>query len=61
MPPAHAIRYVADDMSRSMERILTDTVLRNTLVARALARVKRCSWREAAEARRAVGTSFGAA
>jgi hypothetical protein len=41
--------YDAADMSRSMERILTGTALRETLVARGLARVKRYSWREAAE------------
>ncbi|MGB8899284.1 MAG: glycosyltransferase family 1 protein [Methylocella sp.] len=48
------------DMSRSMERILTDTALRDTLVARAIERVKRYSWREAAEATLAVCASLGA-
>jgi glycosyltransferase involved in cell wall biosynthesis len=52
--------YDADDMSRSMERILTDTALRATLVARGLERVKRYSWREAAEATVAVCASLGA-
>lgn len=43
-----------------MERILTDTALRDTLVARALERVERYSWREAAEATLAVCASLGA-
>lgn len=50
----------ACDMSQSMERILTDTVLRDTLVAKALLRVKRYSWREAAEATLAVCASLAA-
>src|SRR6266851_3504432 len=50
----------ADDMSRSIERILTDTALRDTLVARALKHVKRYSWRQAAEATLAVCASLGA-
>ena len=52
--------YDTDDMSRSMERILTDTSLRDTLVARGFERVKRYSWREAAEATLAVCASLGA-
>ncbi|MGH6850674.1 MAG: glycosyltransferase family 4 protein [Methylocella sp.] len=47
------------DMSQSMERILTDTALRDTLIVRALERVKRYSWREAAEATVAACASFG--
>jgi len=50
----------ADDMSRSMERILTDTALRETLVAKGFERVKRYSWRDAAEATLAVCASLGA-
>ena len=50
----------AGDMSRSMERVLTGTALRDTLVARGLARVKRYSWREAAQATLAVCASLGA-
>ena len=50
----------ADDMSRSMERILTDTVFRDTLVDKAVERVKQYSWREAAEATLAVCASVGA-
>ena len=46
--------YDPGDMSRSMERILTDRNLRETLIARGLERVKRYSWREAAEATLAV-------
>jgi glycosyltransferase involved in cell wall biosynthesis len=46
--------YDADDMSRSMERMLTDTSLRDRLVARGFERVKRYSWRNAAEATLAV-------
>jgi glycosyltransferase involved in cell wall biosynthesis len=38
-----------DDMSRSMERILTDPALRNRLIARGFEQVRRYSWREAAE------------
>jgi len=49
----------ADDMSRSMERMLTDTALRDTLVARGLERVKLYSWRDAAEATLAVCASLG--
>jgi glycosyltransferase involved in cell wall biosynthesis len=41
--------YNSDDMSRSMQRILTDTAFRDTLVARAFERVKLYSWRRAAE------------
>ncbi len=44
----------AGDMSRSMERILTDTVFRDQLVARGHERVKLYSWRKAAEATLAV-------
>jgi hypothetical protein len=44
-----------------MERILTDTGMRDTLVAKARERVKRYSWREAAEATLAVYASLGAA
>jgi glycosyltransferase involved in cell wall biosynthesis len=43
-----------DDMSRSMERVLTDRALRDKLVARGFERVKRYSWRAAAEATLAV-------
>jgi glycosyltransferase involved in cell wall biosynthesis len=50
----------ADDMSRSMERILTSTALRATLVARGFERVKRYSWRKAAEATLAVCARLGA-
>jgi glycosyltransferase involved in cell wall biosynthesis len=46
--------YDAGDMSRSMERILTDRVFRDTLVARGHERVKLYSWRKAAEATLAV-------
>jgi glycosyltransferase involved in cell wall biosynthesis len=46
--------YDAGDMSRSMERILTDRVLRDALVARGHERVKLYSWRKAAEATLAV-------
>lgn len=53
--------YDPDDMSRSIERILTDKALRDRLVARGLERVKRYSWREAAEATLAVCASLGAA
>ena len=52
--------YDVDDMSRSMERVLTDNILRDTLLARANERVKRYSWREAAEATLAVCASLGA-
>ena len=41
--------YDVDDMSRSMERILTDRTLRETLMTRGLERVKLYSWRRAAE------------
>jgi glycosyltransferase involved in cell wall biosynthesis len=51
----------ADDMTRSMERILTDTVLRDTLIARGLERVKLYSWRAAAEATFEVCAGLGAA
>lgn len=44
----------AADMSRSMEQILTDKVLRDTLVARGFERVKQYSWRQAGEATLAV-------
>jgi hypothetical protein len=47
----------AGDMSRSMERILTDRVLRDTLVARGRERVKLYSWRKAAQATLAVRAS----
>jgi alpha-1,3-rhamnosyl/mannosyltransferase len=50
----------AEDMSGSMERILTHAALRETLVARGLERVKRYSWSEAAEATLAVCTALGA-
>jgi glycosyltransferase involved in cell wall biosynthesis len=46
--------YDVDDMSRSMERILTDRALRETLVARGSERVKLYSWRAAAEGTLAV-------
>ena len=49
-----------DDMSRSMERILTDKALRDTLIARGLEQVKHFSWREAAEATLAVCASLDA-
>lgn len=49
-----------DDMSRSMERILTDEALRETLIARGVEQVKRYSYREAAEATLAVCASLGA-
>jgi glycosyltransferase involved in cell wall biosynthesis len=52
--------YDVDDISRSMERILTDTNLRDTLVARGFERVKRYSWREAAKATLAVCASLRA-
>ena len=51
--------YDADDMSRSMERILADPDLRGKLVARGLERVKQYSWRKAAEATLAVCASLG--
>ena len=51
--------YDADDMSRSMERVLTDPVLSRRLVANGLERVKRYSWRKAAEATLAVCESLG--
>jgi glycosyltransferase involved in cell wall biosynthesis len=41
--------YDVDDMSRSIERILTDRALRDTLVKRGFEQVKRYSWRKAAE------------
>ena len=53
--------YDADDMSRSMERILTDRAMRDALVLRGLDRVKRYSWREAAEETLAVCASLGSA
>jgi glycosyltransferase involved in cell wall biosynthesis len=43
-----------EDMSRSMERILTDSARREILVSRARERVKLYSWRVAAEATLAV-------
>jgi glycosyltransferase involved in cell wall biosynthesis len=46
--------YDVDDMSRSMERILTDTSLRDRLVERGHRRVKLYSWRDAAQATLAV-------
>ncbi len=46
--------YDVDDMSRSMERILTDRSLRDRLVERGLQRVKLYSWRDAARATLAV-------
>jgi glycosyltransferase involved in cell wall biosynthesis len=51
--------YDPDDMSQSMERILTNTALRDALVARGFERVKRYSWHDAAEATIAVCASFG--
>jgi glycosyltransferase involved in cell wall biosynthesis len=48
-----------DDMSRSIERMLSDSALRDTLVARGLERVKRYSWSKAAEATLAVCASLG--
>jgi len=42
--------YDPQDMSRSMERILTDDAYRTTLIARGLERVKLYSWRKGAEA-----------
>jgi len=42
--------YDTDDMSRSMERILTNLALRTTLIARGFEQVKRYSWRAAAVA-----------
>ena len=53
--------YDAGDMSGSMERILMDRGLRDTLIARGFERVKRYSWREAAEATLAVCSGLGAA
>jgi glycosyltransferase involved in cell wall biosynthesis len=53
--------YDVDDMSRSMERVLTDAALRDTLIARAHERVKLYSWREAADATLAVCASVCAA
>ena len=50
----------AEDMSGSMERILTNSELRNTLVARGLERVKQYSWRATAEATLAVCASVAA-
>jgi glycosyltransferase involved in cell wall biosynthesis len=41
--------YDVDDMSWSIERILTDRALRDTLVQRGFEQVKRYSWRKAAE------------
>jgi glycosyltransferase involved in cell wall biosynthesis len=52
--------YNIDDMSRSMERVLTDQTLRDTLIARAFEQVKRYSWRDAAESTLAVCASVGA-
>ena len=46
--------YDVDDMSRSMERVLTDTSLRDRLVERGHRRVKLYSWRDAAQATLAV-------
>jgi glycosyltransferase involved in cell wall biosynthesis len=51
--------YDVDDMSQSMERMLTDTPLRDRLVARGFERVKLYSWRNAAEATLAVCVSLG--
>ena len=51
----------ADDMSHSMERILTQPSLRNTLVARGREQVKRYSWRAAAEDTLAVCAKIAAA
>jgi len=53
--------YDVDDMSRSMERVLTDRTLRETLVGRGFKRVKRYTWRKAAEATLAVCKSLDAA
>ncbi len=41
--------YDIDDISRSMERVLTDRAWRETLIARGNMRVKLYSWRRAAE------------
>jgi len=49
--------YNPEDMSFSMERVLTDTRLRDTLIARGYERVKLYSWQNAAEATLAVCTS----
>jgi glycosyltransferase involved in cell wall biosynthesis len=49
-----------DEMSRSMERILTDPGFRDMLVARGLERVKRYSWRDAAERTLAVCAGLAA-
>jgi glycosyltransferase involved in cell wall biosynthesis len=46
--------YDIDDISRCIERILSDRALRDTLVARGFEQVKQYSWREAAEATLAV-------
>jgi glycosyltransferase involved in cell wall biosynthesis len=46
--------YDIDDMSRCIERMLSDRALRDTLVARGFEQVKRYSWREAARATLAV-------
>lgn len=51
--------YDVDDMSRSMERMLTDQALRDRRVARGLERVKQYSWREAAAATLAVCAGLG--
>ena len=52
--------YDTADMSRSMERMLTDTALRARLLARAAEQVKRFSWRQAAEGTLAVCASLAA-
>jgi glycosyltransferase involved in cell wall biosynthesis len=46
--------YDVDDMSRSIERVVTDPALQDRLVAAGQERVKRYSWRGAAEATLAV-------
>jgi glycosyltransferase involved in cell wall biosynthesis len=50
--------YDPDDMSRCMERVLTEPALRDKLIARGRERVKQYSWRKAAEAILAVCASL---
>ena len=50
--------YDTADMSRSMERMLTDPALRTRLLASAAEQVKRFSWHQAAEATLAVCASL---
>ena len=52
--------YDVADMSLSMERMLTDTALRDRRLACAVEQVKRFSWRQAAEGTLAVCASLGA-